>query len=57
MFDMRFKTAERRCLVYGLKLLLKDARNEKQKRFPVSFNDEYWEVKVKRKNLKEELRE
>ncbi len=46
MFDMRFKTAKRRCLVAGLKMLLKDARNEKQGWFPVSYSDEYWEIKV-----------
>lgn len=56
MFDMRFKTAERRCLVYGLKLLLKDARNEKQCRFPLNYNDEYWEIKVKRKKIKVKIR-
>ena len=49
MFDMRFKTAERRCLVFGLKMLLKDARMEKQGRWPTEYNDNYWEVKVRRK--------
>ena len=46
MFDMRFKTARRRCLVAGLKMLLKDARNEKQGRYPVRYNDEYWTIEV-----------
>ncbi len=49
MFDMRFKTARRRCLVHGLKMLLKDARNEKQGRWPVYYNDDYWHVKIIRK--------
>ena len=49
MFDMRFKTAERRCLVFGLKLLLKDARNEKEERIPKKFEDEYWKITIKRK--------
>ncbi|KKK52901.1 hypothetical protein LCGC14_3100230 [marine sediment metagenome] len=49
MFDMRFKAAARRCLVHGLKMLLKDARNEKQGVYPTSYNDEYWRIKVTRK--------
>lgn len=52
MFDMRFKTAERRCLVYGLKMLLKDARNEKQKIYPESYEDRYWKIKITRKKDK-----
>jgi len=52
MFDMRFKTAERRCLVFGLKMLLKDARNEKEGRFPVYYNDDYWKIDIIRKNKK-----
>jgi len=52
MFDMRFKTAERRCLVFGLKMLLKDARNEKKGRFPVYYNDDYWRIDIVRKNKK-----
>ena len=49
--DMEFETKERRCIVYGLKMLLKDARNEKQGRFPVQYNDEYWRVNVIRKKI------
>jgi len=49
MFDMRFKTAKRRCLVFGLKMLLKDARSEKQAIYPSEYNDDYWNIKITHK--------
>lgn len=51
MFDLRFKTAERRCLVFGLKLFLKYARNEKKGRIPTHYNDDYWKITVTRKGV------
>ena len=50
---MRFKTAERRCLVHGLKHLLKDAKKEKENIVPVSYNDNYWKITIERKEKKE----
>lgn len=53
MFDMRFKTARRRCLVFGLKTLLKEARNEKKGIYPLYYNDNYWKIQITRKGKEE----
>ncbi len=38
---------ERRCLIHGLKGLLKNARNKKIT--PVKYSDNYWEIKINKK--------
>jgi hypothetical protein len=45
--DMWHDSAERRCLIHGLKLLLDDARTDN--RWPSQFKDDYWTITVVRK--------
>lgn len=46
------KGAERRCLIYGLRGMIKTAK-EKEKT-PAGYEDNYWKITVERKDAKSE---